>query len=109
MKEHFKKHGDEYLLSPAACLVMVSDAIRSPDAGPAGIERSIRIISQVMEVARLMKFEQASKLETMLLFGAEPAPMLALCDLLVKHIGGWAVVSILRRVATSSATGGANG
>jgi hypothetical protein len=105
VKEHFKKQGDEYLLSPAACLVMVSDAIRSADAGPAGIERSIRVISQVMEVARLMKFEQSSKLETMLLFGAEPAPMLDMCDALAQHIGGWAVVAIMRRAAASDGEG----
>lgn len=109
MSAHFKKHGDEYLLSPAACLLMVADAIRSPDAGPAGKERSIHIISQVMEVARRMKFQKSSKLETMLLFGAEPAPMLALCDELVAHIGGWAVVAILRRAAASRTPGDVNG
>lgn len=105
---HFKKHGDEYLLSPAAVLLMTSDAIRSADTSVAGKERSMRVISQVMEVARRMKFEQASRLETMLLFGAEPAQLLPMCDELVQHIGGWAVVAIVRRVAGAGTAGDAS-
>jgi len=108
MKAHFTKSGGEYLLSPAAVLVLTSDAIRSNDTTIAGKERSMRVISQVMEVARRMKFEQADTLETMLLFGGEPTWMLAMCDELVQHIGGWAVVAIVRRVAASGATGDAS-
>lgn len=108
MKAHFTKRGGEYLLSPAAVLLMTSDAIRSADTSVAGKERSIRVINQVMEVARRMSFNQAATLETMLLFGGEPARMLAMCDELVQHIGGWAVVAIVRRVAASGATGGAS-
>lgn len=107
MSKHFIPSGDEYLLSPAAVLLMTSDAIRSPDTSVAGKERSMRVISQVMEVARRMRFEQASILETMLLFGAEPEQLLPMCDALVQHIGGWAVVAIVRRVAASSADGSA--
>jgi hypothetical protein len=101
MNKHFVQNGDQYLLSPAAVLLMTSDAMRSADTTVAGKERSMRVISQVMEVARRMKFEQASTLETMLLFGAEPAQLLPMCDELVKHIGGWAVVAIVRRVAAT--------
>lgn len=97
--------GDQYLLSPAAVLLMTSDAIRSADAGVAGKERSVRVINQVMDVARRMKFEQANDLETMLLFGAEPAQLLPMCEKLVQHIGGWAVLAIVRRVAAAGAQG----
>ena len=107
MNKHFIPNGDEYLLSPAAVLLMTSDAIRSPDTNVAGKERSMRVVSQVMEVARRMRFEQASALEAMLLFGAEPARLLPMCDALVQHIGGWAVVAIVKRVAASGARGGA--
>ncbi|MGG7603512.1 hypothetical protein [Massilia sp. BKSP1R2A-1] len=107
MSKHFTPDGDQYLLSPAAALVMTSDAIRSSETSPAGKERSLRVITQVMEVARKMRFEQAGTLETMLLFGAESARLLALCDALVQHIGGWAVVAIVRRVAASGPEGGA--
>jgi hypothetical protein len=101
VSKHFVRDGDQYLLSPAAVLLMTSDAICSADTSVAGKERSMRVISQVMEVARRMKFEQASRLETMLLFGAEPAQMLAVCDELVQHIGDWAVLAIVRRVAAT--------
>lgn len=107
MSKHFVQDGDHYLLSPAAVLVMTSDAIRSADTTVAGKERSMRVISQVMEVARRMKFEQADILETMLLFGGEPARLLPMCDALVQHIGGWAVVAIVKRIAASDAAGGA--
>jgi len=106
MNKHFVQDGDQYLLSPAAVLLMTSDAVRSADTTVAGKERSMRVISQVMEVARRMKFEPASRLETMLLSGAEPAQLLPMCDELVQHIGGWAVVAIVRRVAASGAQGG---
>lgn len=106
MNEHFVQDGDQYLLSPAAVLLMTSDAIRSADTTAVGKERSMRVISQVMEVARRMKFEPASTLETMLLFGAEPAQLLPLCDELVQHIGGWAVLAIVRRVAATGTQGG---
>jgi len=106
MNKHFVKDGDQYSLSPAAVLLMTSDAIRSADTTVAGKERSMRVISQVMEVARRMKFEQASTLETMLLFGAEPAQLLPMCDELVNSIGGWAVVAIVRRVAATGTQGG---
>lgn len=105
MTKHFIQASDQYLLSPAAVLVMTSDALRSTTASPAGKERSLRVITQVMEVARKMRFEQAATLETMLLFGAEPARLLPLCDALVQHIGGWAVVAIVRRVANSASEG----
>jgi len=101
MTKHFVQDGDQYLLSPAAVLLMTSDAIRSADTTARGKERSMRVISQVMEVARRMKFEQANRLETMLLFGAEPAQLLAVCDELVQHIGDWAVLAIVRRVAAT--------
>lgn len=101
MSKHFVRDGDQYLLSPAAVLLMTSDAIRSADTTVTGKERSMRVISQVMEVAHRMKFEPASRLETMLLFGAEPAQLLPMCDELVQHIGGWAVVAIVRRVAAT--------
>ena len=106
MKKHFVQDGDQYLLSPAAVLLMTADAIRSADTTVTGKERSMRVISQVMEVARRMKFEQASRLETMLLFGAEPSQLLPLCDELVQHIGGWAVVAIVRRIASTGTQGG---
>jgi hypothetical protein len=105
MNKHFVKDGDQYLLSPAAVLLMTSDAMRSGDTTVAGKERSMRVISQVMEVARRMKFEPASTLETMLLFGAEPAQLLSMCDELAKHIGGWAVIAIVRRVAATGTAG----
>lgn len=105
MSKHFIQKGDEYLLSPAAVLVMTSDAIRSSDTSSAGKERSLSIITQVMAVARRMRFEQADVLETMLLFGADPTRLLPLCDALVQRIGGWAVVAIVRRVANSGAEG----
>lgn len=101
MSKHFVQDGDQYLLSPAAVLLMTSDAIRSADTTVRGKARSMRVISQVMEVARRMKFEQAHRLEAMLLFGAEPAQLLAVCDELVHHIGGWAVLAIVRRVAAT--------
>jgi len=107
MSKHFVRDGDQYLLSPAAVLLMTSDAIRSADTTVAGKERSMRVISQVMEVARRMKFEQASRLETMLLFGAEPAQLLPMCDELAQHIGGWAIVAIARRAVAAGAQGGA--
>ena len=106
MNKHFVQDGDQYLLSPAAVLLMTSDAIRSADTTAAGKERSMRVISQVMEVARRMKFEPASTLETMLLFGADPAQLLPKCDELVQHIGGWAIVAIVRRVAATGTQGG---
>jgi len=101
VSKHFVRDGDQYLLSPAAVLLMTSDAIRSADTSVTGKERSMRVISQVMEVARRMRFEQSSRVETMLLFGAEPAQMLPMCDELVQHIGGWAVLAIVRRVAAT--------
>lgn len=107
MSKHFVRDGDQYLLSPAAVLLMTSDAILSADTSVTGKERSMRVISQVMEVARRMKFEQAARLETMLLFGAESAQLLPLCDELVRHIGGWAVVAIVRRVAATGTAGDA--
>jgi len=106
VSKHFVKAGDQYLLSPAAVLLMISDEIQSAENTVAGKERFIRIISQVMEVARRMKFEQADSLETMLLFGAEPVQLLALCDELVQHIGGWAVLATVRRVAATGTQGG---
>jgi hypothetical protein len=106
VSKHFVRDGDQYLLSPAAVLLMTSDAICSADTSVAGKERSMRVISQVMEVARRMKFEPASRLETMLLFGAEPAQLLPMCDELVQHIGGWAVVAIVRRIAATGTQGG---
>jgi len=42
----------------------------------------------------------------MLLFGAEPAQMLPMCDELVQHIGGWAVLAIVRRIAATGTQGG---
>jgi len=107
MSKHFVRDGDQYLLSPAAILLITSDSIRSADTSMAGKQRSMRVISQVMEVARWMKFEQASRLETMLLFGADPAQVLPMCDELAQHIGGWAIVAIARRAATAGAQGGA--
>lgn len=96
MSQHFVKHGDEYLLSPAAVLLMTSDALRSADTSAAGKECSLRVIVQVMAVARRMKFEQADSAEAMLLFGAEPARLLHLCEAVVECIGGWAVVAIVK-------------
>lgn len=106
MNKHFVQDGDQYLLSPAAVLLMTSDAIRSAGTTGAGKERSIRVISQVMEVGRRMRFEQSSRVETMLLFGAKPAQMVPMCDELVQHIGGWAVLAIVRRVAATGIQGG---
>jgi hypothetical protein len=96
MNQHFQKHGDEYLLSPGAVLLITSDALRSGDTSVAGKERSVRVINQVMAVARGMKLEQADASEAMLLFGAEPARLLTVCEAVVQRIGGWAVVAIVQ-------------
>lgn len=105
MSKHFQKCGDEYLLSPAAVLLITSDALRSPDTTAAGKERSLSVINQVMAVARGVRFEQASAAEALLLFGGDPASVLAACEAIVQHIGGWAVVAIVRRVAATTPPG----
>lgn len=107
MNKHFIRQGIGYLLSPAAVLLMTSEAIRSADTSLAGKERSMRVISQVMEVARRMNFEQAAAAETKLIFGAEPAQLLSICDAITQHIGGWAVVAIARRVTATATEGDA--
>lgn len=109
MTKHFIENGDEYQLSPAAVLLMVSDAFRAADTTPIGKERSLRIISRVMDVAREVRFEQADAVETALLFGGHPADLLAKCDAVAQHIGGWAVLAIARRVMAEAKKGNAHG
>ncbi|MFB9242393.1 hypothetical protein IV454_16220 [Massilia antarctica] len=96
MKTHFQKHGDEYLLSPAATLMMVADAIHCPDAAPQGKARASRVLNATMAAARAAKFEQADILETMLLSGADAARVLPMCDALVQRLGPRVVIDIIR-------------
>ena len=105
MKEHIKKHGDEYLLSPAATLTLISEAIHSPDSGPEGKVRSKRVIDQVMSAARGAMFQQADILETMLASNAKPARLLPLFDALVECVGAWRVAQITQE-ALADARGG---
>lgn len=98
MREHFREHGDEFLLSPAAVLVLTADAIHSPDTTPAGKARAKRVIEVVMKAARTAMFEQADILETMLVTGPTTARLLPMCDDLVKRIGSEFVVQTVRQV-----------
>jgi hypothetical protein len=97
MREHFKKNGGEYLLSPAATLVLIADAIHSPDAGPAGKIRAKRVIDEVMAAARVTMFKQVDILETMLSSRTDPARLLPLFEDVVKHVNSWVVAEIVQR------------
>lgn len=107
MRKHFQKHGDEYLLSPAATLFMVADAINCPDAGPQGKVRASRVLNATMEAARAARFEQADILETMLLSGADAARVLPMCDALVQRLGADVVIKIIRSGLDDVSPGGA--
>ncbi|MDM5178486.1 hypothetical protein PO883_14910 [Massilia sp. DJPM01] len=107
MKKHFQKHGDEYLLSPAATLMMVADAIHCPDAATQGKARARRVLNATMAAARAAKFEQADILETMLLSGANAARVLPVCDALVTRLGAQAVIDIIRNGLGDVSQGGA--
>lgn len=98
MREHFREHGDEFLLSPAAVLVLTADALHAPDTPPAGKARAKRVIEVVMQAARAAMFEQADILETMLMNGPVTARLLPTCDDLVKRIGSEFVVQAVRQV-----------
>ena len=109
MNVHFTKRGGEYLLSLAATLVMVADAIHSPDAGADGKVRAARVIDQVMAAARVAKFEQADILETMLAARAHAARLIPIFDALVARVGSHKVVDIIKQglASASSQNGGA--
>lgn len=98
MKRHVKKHGDEYLLSPAATLTLIACAVHDPEAGPAGTARARRTIDQVVAVARVEKFEQLDILETMLAAEVDGKRLLPVFDALVKCVGAWRVTQIVRQV-----------
>jgi hypothetical protein len=93
----FKKRGEEYLFTPAAVLVMASDAIHSRDTGLAGKIRGKLIVEEVIAAARAAKFEQADVLETLLLSGAPGTRLLPICRALTARIGGEAFTAALRR------------
>jgi hypothetical protein len=93
----YKKSGDDYLFSPAAVLVLASDAIHSRDTDLSGKIRGKLIVEEVMSAARAAKFEQADILETMLLSGAPGAKLLPLCRALTARIGGEAFAAALHR------------
>ena len=105
MNKHFKKHGDEYLLSPAATLTQIARAIHAPDAGPAGTARSRRAIEQVIAAARAEKFEQLDILETLLAADVDGKRLLPVFDALVKCVGSWRVTQIVQQ-ALADAQGG---
>lgn len=108
MKAHFTKRGGEYLLSLAATLVVVADAIHSPDAGADGKVRAARVIDQVMAAARAAKFEQADILETMLAARAHATRLIPIFDALVARVGSQKVVDIIQQglASASSQNGG---
>ena len=58
---------DEYLLSPAGCLLMCSNAVHDPDAGEQGKARAARVIRAVLDVARVDGYTQGQIAETVLL------------------------------------------
>jgi len=101
MREHFKENGGEYLLSPAATLVLIADAIHSPDAGPAGKVRAKRVIDEVIAAARVAMFERTDILETMLSIRTDPARLLPIFDELVAHVNSWVIVEIVQRGLSS--------
>jgi len=102
MKAHFTKRGGEYLLSLAATLVVVADAIHSPDAGADGKARAARVIEQVMAAARAAKFEQADILETMLAARAHATRLIPVFDALVGRVGSQKVVEIIQQGLASA-------
>jgi len=97
VKEHFKEKDGEFLLSMAATLVVIAEAIRSPDAGADGKARAQRVIDEVMAAGRTARFEQTEILETMLASGAEAARLLRMCDDLVRCVGAAVVIAIIQR------------
>jgi hypothetical protein len=101
MKQHFRKHDDEYLLSPAAALVMVADAIHSPDAGLAGKARAKQVLDDALAAARCAKFEQVDILETLLASRAHVTRLLPIFDALVKCVGSSLVASLMQRALNS--------
>jgi len=108
MKAHITKHDGEYVLSLAATLVVVADAIHSPDAGAEGKIRAARVIEQVMAAARAAKFEQADILETMLAAHAHATRLIPVFDALVARVGSQKVVEIIQQglASASSQNGG---
>jgi hypothetical protein len=97
VKEHFKEKDGEFLLSMAATLVVIAEAIRSPDSGADGKVRARRVIEEVMAAGRAEMFAQADILETMLASGAETPRLLRMCDDLVRCVGAAAVVTIIQK------------
>ena len=97
MKEHVKEKDGELLLSMAATLVVIAEAIRSPDAGADGKVRARRVIEEVMAAGRAEKFAQTDILETMLASGAEAPRLLQMCDDLVRCVGAAVVVAIIQK------------
>lgn len=102
MKAHFTKRGGEYLLSLAATLVLVADAIYSPDAGADGKARAARVIEKVMTAARAVKFEQVDILETMLADRAHASRLIPVFDALVTRVGSQQVVEIIQQGLASA-------
>ncbi|MEW6023568.1 MAG: hypothetical protein AB1807_15675 [Pseudomonadota bacterium] len=102
MKAHFTKRGGEYLLSLAATLVVVADAIHSPDSGAEGKVRAACVIDQVMAAARAAKFEQADILETMLAARAHATRLIPVFDALVGRVGSQKVVEIIQQGLASA-------
>jgi hypothetical protein len=97
MTKHFQEAGGEYLLSAAATLTLIADAIHSPDAGPAGKVRAKRVIDEVMAAARATRFGQADILETMLSTRTDPVRLLPLFEEVVKHVNSWVIAEIVQR------------
>lgn len=108
MKEHFKDKSGEFLLSMAATLVVIAEAIRSPDAGADGKARAQRVIDEVMAAGRAARFEQTDILETLLASGAEASRLLRMCDDLVRCVGATVVAAIIRKQLDAAPRGGAS-
>ncbi|MFT0532227.1 hypothetical protein ACMHYJ_05240 [Castellaniella hirudinis] len=95
--DHIRRHGDEYLFSPAATLSFVSDAINSPDATDEGKVRAFRIIDEMLKEGRVKRFPRIDVLETVLLRPSDPRRRLEVCDSFVKHIGNDEYMAVLER------------
>lgn len=97
INDHFKPHGDEYLVSLAGTLSMCGDALHSRDTSIAGKERARRVVNEVLAVGREKKFPQIDVLETMLLRPSNARRRLMVCDRFIKHVGDKAFMDALGR------------
>lgn len=89
---------DEYLLSPAGCLLMCSNAVHDPDAGAQGKTRAARLIRAVLDAARAAGYTRGQIAETVMLDAGQSLERKQDVALeLARIVGGDGFIEAMRR------------